>query len=135
MGGNRLNIYGFLINMRFWLYNLNMLIKLKKACSIAEKDLLQRIEIVDIDNFLMKCRVFARCKPYGQSYRLNIDGATKGNLGNARGGVIIRNEKGDMIASFYNWYGFSTNMIAKFKACLDGLRHYLDQDLISIDRY
>ena len=56
MGGNRLNIYGFLINMRFWLYNLNMLIKLKKACSIAEKDLLQRIEIVDIDNFLMKCR-------------------------------------------------------------------------------
>ena len=50
MGGNRLNIYGFLINMRILLYDLNMLIKPEKAYSIADKDL-QRIGIVDIDNF------------------------------------------------------------------------------------
>ena len=81
----------------------------------------------------MKCRVFARCKPYGQSNRLNIDGATKGNFCNAGGGVIIRNDKGDMIARFYNWYGFSTNMIAEFRACLDGLRLYHKLDLNRIE--
>ena len=38
------------------------------------------------------------------------------------GGGIIRDCKGRMLISFCNLYGLTTNMVAEFRAILDGLR-------------
>ncbi|XP_043696601.1 uncharacterized protein LOC122647215 [Telopea speciosissima] len=54
--------------------------------------------------------------------KLNIDGASKGNLGLSGRGGIIEDSEGKMIAAFLNFYRICTNVVAKMRVLLDGLR-------------
>lgn len=51
--------------------------------------------------------------------KLNIDGSTR--IGDITGGSVIRDEIGNLVASFSYYYGQGTIMLAEFKALHDGL--------------
>ena len=50
------------------------------------------------------------------------DGASRRNSGPTAAVVVLRNEWGRMVLAGSFYYGVDTNMVAKFKALLDGLR-------------
>lgn len=55
-------------------------------------------------------------------YKLNTDRADKGNPGLAGAGTIIRDAKGDIIATFFANMGFQTNNYAEAYAIYYGLQ-------------
>ena len=59
--------------------------------------------------------------PEAGCFKLNVDGAAKGNPGLAGGGAILRNEWGGLVLAASFFYGECTNMEAEFKALLNGL--------------
>ncbi|XP_043721033.1 14.7 kDa ribonuclease H-like protein [Telopea speciosissima] len=61
--------------------------------------------------------------PPRRGVKMNVDGASKGNPGPSGGGRIIRNQEGNLIMAFSNFYGCCTNTEAELRAMLDGLRH------------
>ena len=54
-------------------------------------------------------------------YRLNFNGAAKGNMGPARIGGAIRNSEGNILGLFRGSIGHTTNNVAEIKALLVGL--------------
>ncbi|MQL93625.1 hypothetical protein Taro_026271 [Colocasia esculenta] len=53
---------------------------------------------------------------------LNVDGASKGNPGLCGGGGCIRDENGEIMVAFANFYDDGSSMIAEIRALCDGLR-------------
>ena len=53
--------------------------------------------------------------------KLNFDGSSKGNLGKAGYGFIVRNSTGEMMGSGYGFLGQDTNNAAKIEGFLHGL--------------
>ena len=65
--------------------------------------------------------------PLQHSFKLNFDGASKGNPGTAGFGGIFRNHKGDSLLIFYGNIGWDTNNSAELEGLWQGLllsRHY-----------
>ena len=54
-------------------------------------------------------------------YKINLDGASKGNPGIAGCGIVIRNSKGDNVGSLAISIGTQTNHIVEASAALHGL--------------
>lgn len=59
--------------------------------------------------------------PPQEIYKLNFDGATKGNPGPASIGGAIRDSKGSIQGIFWGSIGDNTNNMAELKALLVGL--------------
>lgn len=53
--------------------------------------------------------------------KFNTDGTIKHNLGEAEGGVI-RNEKGEIIAAYFEYFGIPSNHIVELRAMWVGLK-------------
>ena len=60
--------------------------------------------------------------PPAGSFKLNVNGAAKGNLGPAGYGGTIRNSKGDILSLFYGSIGSNTNNMAKIEGLINGLK-------------
>lgn len=60
--------------------------------------------------------------PSSALFKLNTDGASKGNPGMASGGGIFRDNNGDIFYAFSNFYGHHSNMWAEAMAAFDGIR-------------
>lgn len=50
------------------------------------------------------------------------DGGARGNPGPAAGGIVIKNEAGEIIDSFGEYYGEQTNNFAEYSALVSGLK-------------
>jgi ribonuclease HI len=57
--------------------------------------------------------------------RLHVDGASRGNPGEAGFGVHVTGDDGSEVASLYGYLGRATNNIAEYQALLNGLRFAL----------
>jgi len=57
------------------------------------------------------------------SLRLHVDGASRGNPGEAGFGVHVTAEDGSTVASLYGYLGRATNNVAEYQALLHGLRY------------
>jgi ribonuclease HI len=57
--------------------------------------------------------------------RLHVDGASRGNPGEAGFGVHVADEDGTEVASLYGYLGRATNNVAEYQALLHGLRFAL----------
>lgn len=77
----------------------------------------------------------------GEMLRLYTDGASRGNPGPSAIGVVIKNEKGEVIAEIARCIGVATNNQAEYEALLAGLEEaarlgakrievYLDAELL-----
>jgi ribonuclease HI len=61
----------------------------------------------------------------GRLLRLHVDGASRGNPGEAGFGVHVTGDDGSEIASLYGYLGRATNNVAEYQALLHGLRFAL----------
>ena len=57
--------------------------------------------------------------------RLHVDGASRGNPGEAGFGVHVTGDDGSEVASLYGYLGNATNNVAEYQALLHGLRFAL----------
>jgi ribonuclease HI len=67
------------------------------------------------------------------SLRLHVDGASRGNPGEAGFGVHVTGEDGLVIASLYGYLGRATNNVAEYQALVHGLRFALARGASSVD--
>ena len=59
--------------------------------------------------------------------RLHVDGASRGNPGEAGFGVHVASAEGETIAGLYGYLGRATNNVAEYQALLHGLRFALER--------
>ena len=59
--------------------------------------------------------------------RLHVDGASRGNPGEAGFGVHVASDGGETVASLYGYLGRATNNVAEYQALLHGLRYALER--------
>jgi ribonuclease HI len=67
--------------------------------------------------------------------RLHVDGASRGNPGEAGFGVHVTNDDGETLASLYGFLGRTTNNVAEYEALLHGLRFALDRGARAVRVY
>ena len=63
----------------------------------------------------------------GSPLLIHIDGASRGNPGEAGFGVFVEDEAGKEIAGLYGYLGHATNNVAEYQALLHALRYALSQ--------
>lgn len=67
-------------------------------------------------------KIVAWKKPIRGVFKLNMDGCSMRNPGEAGGGGVIRDAGGNSIVGFTRYYGVATNTLVEGCALLDGLR-------------
>lgn len=61
----------------------------------------------------------------GSALRLHVDGASRGNPGEAGFGIHVTASDGSELAALYGYLGKATNNVAEYQALLHGLRFAL----------
>lgn len=59
------------------------------------------------------------------AFNIHIDGASRGNPGEAAFGVYVADEKNAPVAELYGYLGRATNNVAEYQALLHALRYAL----------
>jgi ribonuclease HI len=67
--------------------------------------------------------------------RLHVDGASRGNPGEAGFGVHVTAEDGSEVASLYGYLGKATNNVAEYQALLHGLRYAISRGVARVEVY
>jgi ribonuclease HI len=65
--------------------------------------------------------------------RLHVDGASRGNPGEAGFGVHVTGDDGSEVASLYGYLGKATNNVAEYQALVHGLRFALARGASSVE--
>ena len=65
--------------------------------------------------------------------RLHVDGASRGNPGEAGFGVHVSSPDGRELAGLYGYLGKATNNVAEYQALLHGLRFALERGAREVD--
>ena len=67
------------------------------------------------------------------SLRLHVDGASRGNPGEAGFGVHVTDEDGTAVAALYGYLGKATNNVAEYQALLHGLRFAISRGVSRVE--
>jgi ribonuclease HI len=65
--------------------------------------------------------------------RLHVDGASRGNPGEAGFGVHVADDEGNEVAALYGYLGRATNNVAEYEALLHGLRFALERGAARVE--
>ena len=65
--------------------------------------------------------------------RLHVDGASRGNPGEAGFGVHVTDPQGSEVAGLYGYLGKATNNVAEYQALLHGLRFALARGASTVE--
>jgi ribonuclease HI len=65
--------------------------------------------------------------------RLHVDGASRGNPGDAGFGVHVTTPDGREVASLFGYIGKATNNVAEYQALLHGLRFALERGASAVE--
>ena len=60
-------------------------------------------------------------KPHAAAFQANIDGGSRGNPGPASYGVVVRNERGEVVAKLKKYIGRMTNNVAEYYGLIAAL--------------
>jgi len=66
------------------------------------------------------------------AYQLNIDGGSRGNPGPASYGVVVRNERGEIVAKLKKYIGRTTNNVAEYYGLIAALDYAQSNGLRSL---
>ncbi len=82
------------------------------------------ISIDDAKEILMEAKIYfdGLAEPGGGSLIINIDGASRGNPGEAGAGVIIKDEDGRVLKRLKKYLGITTNNMAEYRALIIALK-------------
>jgi ribonuclease HI len=75
----------------------------------------------------------SRPAPGPDLLQLHIDGASRGNPGEAGYGVFVTDADGAEVASLYGYLGRATNNVAEYQALLHGLRFALARGAAAVE--
>ena len=70
-----------------------------------------------------------------EALRLHVDGASRGNPGEAGFGVHVTDAAGSEVAALYGYLGRATNNVAEYQALLHGLRFALARGAARVEVY
>ena len=104
-----------------WVREFSILLRKYKCKNDKEVLILRGLKIYNVEMQIQRNLVVCWGKSPPGYFKLNVDGAAKGNPGRASGGGIIRDHNGSVLAGFSNFYGHTSNMVAEFNAVRDGL--------------
>ena len=65
--------------------------------------------------------------------RLHVDGASRGNPGEAGFGIHVTDPEGGLVASLFGYLGQATNNVAEYQALLHGLRFALASGATAVE--
>lgn len=65
--------------------------------------------------------------------KLNVDGSSLGNPGQAGGGGVIWNDKGKLVSAISIFFGEATNNKAELRALIEGLKICHELEVYHID--
>ncbi len=65
--------------------------------------------------------------------RLHVDGASRGNPGEAGFGIHVTDAAGGELASLFGYLGTATNNVAEYQALLHGLRYALTKGARAVE--
>jgi ribonuclease HI len=65
--------------------------------------------------------------------RLHVDGASRGNPGEAGFGIHVTGADGSQVAGLYGYLGTATNNVAEYQALVHGLRFALAQGAVAVE--
>ena len=68
-----------------------------------------------------------------QALRLHVDGASRGNPGEAGFGIHVTDPEGAPVAALYGYLGKATNNVAEYQALLHGLRFALAHGATAVE--
>jgi ribonuclease HI len=68
-----------------------------------------------------------RSRALTDSLRIHIDGASRGNPGDAAFGVYVTTPEGVPVAELYGYLGRASNNVAEYQALIHALRYALEQ--------
>ncbi|KAH0646373.1 hypothetical protein KY285_024978 [Solanum tuberosum] len=81
--------------------------------------------VLQIEN--LKLRINIKClrwsKPSPGTFKLNTDGCSKENPGSAGGEGVLRDDKGQIIMAYSEYYGNCSNNVVETKAVLYGVHN------------
>jgi ribonuclease HI len=69
----------------------------------------------------------------GVALRLHVDGASRGNPGEAGFGVHVTSPDGSEVASLFGYLGTATNNVAEYQALVHGLRFALARGASAVE--
>ena len=121
LGGKTVGLSHIIFNLNLWIKDFVPLLKGLKYKGAVERSILGSLNIEGVEPVSDKSFAVHWCRPMAGCFKLNVDGASRGNPGHSGGGGIIRNHRGEMIKAFSNYYGVCTNMVAEFRALEEGL--------------
>lgn len=64
---------------------------------------------------------------------IHIDGASRGNPGEAGFGVFVETEAGSLVAELYGYLGRATNNVAEYQALLHALKYALGRGVRRVE--
>ncbi|KAL6558442.1 hypothetical protein OROMI_018792 [Orobanche minor] len=114
---------------RIWIYinTFNHKVNFKnKKFWIGAALIVDRVGVTAAPKTLFKCCSVRWSKPQPGWWKLNTDGATRGNPGDAAAGGIIRDHVGKPLIMFSEFLGVRTNNFAKLHAIWRGLEFCID---------
>jgi ribonuclease HI len=68
-------------------------------------------------------------KPRSAAFQANIDGGSRGNPGPASYGVVVRNERGEIVAKLKKYIGRMTNNVAEYYGLIAALDYAQSSDV------
>ena len=68
-------------------------------------------------------------KPRAAAFQANIDGGSRGNPGPASYGVVVRNERGEIVAKLKKYIGRMTNNVAEYYGLIAALDYAQSHDV------
>jgi hypothetical protein len=97
--------------------------------SLVEAHILTKWGIGNIPEYARPTQVNTRLRnnvevwepPPQHMFKLNFDGAPKGNLGLARLGGVFRNAVGESLGVYWDFIGENTNNVTELKSLLEGI--------------
>ncbi|OVA09801.1 Ribonuclease H domain [Macleaya cordata] len=102
-----------------WIHDINTRIKVVRHSPSALQNILGTCGVSLTPVHRRKSKILRWSTPPPGYFILNTDGASADLL--AAGGGVIRDNRGNIVAAFYSFYGPGTNNLAESRALLDGL--------------
>ena len=121
-GGNTMNAIEIMRHVTQWLRSTHSLVPIaaKRLSSVCEA-----LRVWGIHTTLTTIRTSVHfvmwAPPQLGHLKLNVDGASRGNPGQAGGGGLLRDHRGRIIFAFSLFYDVQTNTAAEAMAIRDGL--------------
>ncbi|CAI9763285.1 unnamed protein product [Fraxinus pennsylvanica] len=121
------------LSIKFWLQLASINLSNTNIRTSQDEHVLRMLEIHRTPVKAKQIRVVSWTKPIHNRVKLNVDGSSLGNPGQAGGGGMIRNEKCELVSAFCTYFGEATNNEAELRAIIEGLRICRELEVYQLD--